>query len=61
MCFVDLEKAFVRIPKKVFECGIREKGMPIVEGAETRAEWIISLRVKVNSVLCLQCGKWNHG
>ena len=22
---------------------------------------VCSLRVKANSVLCLQCGKWNHG
>ena len=28
MCFVDLEKAFDRVPKKVIEWAIRKKGVP---------------------------------
>ena len=23
--------------------------------------WVCSLRVKANSALCVQCGKWIHG
>ena len=23
--------------------------------------WVCGFRVKVNSVLCIQCGKWIHG
>ena len=28
MCFLDLEKAFDRVPRKVFELAMRKKGMP---------------------------------
>ena len=52
MCFVDLEKAFVRVPRKVLEWAMRKKGIPDVlvrsvmslyEGAKAR--------VRVDSVL----------
>ena len=30
MCFVDIEKAFDRVPRKVMEWAMREKGLPEV-------------------------------
>ena len=45
VCFVDLEKPFVRVPRKVMECVVRKKGIPedlvrpvmsLHEGAKTR-------------------------
>ena len=45
MCFVDMEKAFDRVPKKVLECAIRKKGvlevivqavMSLYDSAKTR-------------------------
>ena len=28
VCFVDLEKAFNRVQRKVLECAMRKKGIP---------------------------------
>ena len=45
VCFVDLEKAFDRVPRRVMEWAMREKGLPeilvkavrsLYEGAETK-------------------------
>ena len=45
MCFVDLEKAFDRVPRKVMEWAMRKRGLPeaivravtsLYEGARTR-------------------------
>ena len=41
MCFVDLENAFVRVPKKVLKLAMRKKGIP---------------EVLVRSVMCLYNG-----
>ena len=41
MCFVDLEKAFGRVPRKVLEWAMKKKGIP---------------EVFVRSVMCLYEG-----
>ena len=47
MCFVDLEKAFDRVPRKVMEWAMRKRGIPeamaravmnLYEGAKTRVK-----------------------
>ena len=60
MCFVDVVKAFDRVPRKVLELVMRKKGKPEVlvrpvmslyEGAETRvivdSEFLVEFEVKV--------------
>ena len=51
MCFVDLEKAFDRVPRKTLEMTMRKKGMPeilgrsimsLYERAKTRVRRILS-------------------
>ena len=61
MCFVDLEKAFDRVPRKVLEWAMRKRGVPeammravlsLYEGARTRVriglELSEELEVKVD-------------
>ncbi|XP_044184303.1 uncharacterized protein LOC122964639 [Acropora millepora] len=61
MCFVDLEKAFDRVPRRVFQWAMRKRGTPeamvragmsLYEGAKTRVRVGIELsedfEVKVN-------------
>ena len=47
MCFVDLEKAFERVPRRAMKWAMRKKGLPEIlvkavislhEGAETKLE-----------------------
>ena len=47
MCFVDLEKTFDRVPRRVMEWAMRKKGLPeilvkavmsLYEGAETKVK-----------------------
>ena len=60
MCFVDMEKAFDRVPRKVMEWGVRKKGlsevmapavMSLYDGAKTRVRvgsaYSEELKVKV--------------
>ena len=51
MCFVDLDNVFDRVPRKVLEWAMREKGIPVVlvrsvmspcEGAKKGLERILS-------------------
>ena len=68
MCFVDLEKAFDRVPRKVLEWALRKKGIPDVlvrsvmslfEGAKTRVrvdselseEFKVKVGIHLGSVL----------
>ena len=55
MCFVDLEKAFSRVPRRVMEWAMRKKGLPetlvkavmsLYEGAETKLRVGSGLSVK---------------
>ena len=53
MCFVDMEKAFDRVPKKVMEWATRKKGlsevmvwavMSLYDGAKTRVRWDLHIQ-----------------
>ena len=57
MCFVDLEKAFDRVPRRVMEWAMRKKGLPeilvkavmsLYEGAETKVRVRSSLSEEVS-------------
>ena len=56
MCFVDLEKAFDRVPRKVLEWAMRKRGIPeamvravmsLYDGAKTRVRLTLELSKKV--------------
>ena len=56
MCFVDLEKAFDRVPRRVIEWAMRKKGLPEIlvkavmsfyEGAETKVKSWIGLNGRI--------------
>ena len=52
MCFVDLEKAFVRVPRKVEEWAMRKKGIPetLVRAEMSRYKGV-KTKVKVGTPL----------
>ena len=61
MCFVDLEKAFDRVPRKVLEWAMSKKGIPeimvrpvmsLYEGAKTR----VTVRVEFSEELVEKVG-----
>ena len=52
MCFVDLEKAFDGVPKKVLELKMRKKGIPKVLVRSMMSLYVrAKTRVRVDSVL----------
>ena len=68
MCFVDMEKAFDRVPKKVMEWAMREKGlsevmvravMSLHDGAKTRVRvgsaYSEEFQVKIGVIKDLCC------
>ena len=71
MCFVDLEKSFDHVPRKVMEWALRKKGLPemfviammsLYEGAKTKvrvgtelSEEVCVKIVYIKDQFCLHC------
>ena len=52
MCFVDLEKAFDKIPRKVLEWALRKKGIPEVSARSVMSQYEgAKTKVRVDSEL----------
>ena len=61
MCFVDIEKAFDRVPRKVMEWAMRKKGLPeVIVRAVMSLYHDAKTKVRVGSALC-NCSGCNLG
>ena len=56
MCFVDLEKTYYRVPRKVLEWAMRKKAIPEVLVRSTMSFYVgARTRVRVDSELSEEC------
>ena len=65
MCFVDLEKAFEKVPRRVLEWAMRKRGIPeakvkavmsLYEGAKTRVRVGLELSEEFEVKVCVHQG-----